>query len=107
MLLALREQSDSLCTPYWSGLLGSFSPSRYNRVPFPPDLQWEECCPLQLHYRHYAAECPAHFARVRGERPPGWMTDQLGAVVKDPAAWTGQTLFTDAARAQYRGSLGR
>ena len=24
MLLALREQSDSLCTPYWSGLLGSF-----------------------------------------------------------------------------------
>jgi hypothetical protein len=25
MLLALRKQSDSLCTPYWSGLLGSFS----------------------------------------------------------------------------------
>ena len=57
-------------------------------------LQCEECCPLQLHYRHYAAECPAHFARVRGEPPPGWTMDQLGAVVKDPAAWTGQTLPT-------------
>jgi hypothetical protein len=36
MQLALRDQSDSLCTPYSSGQLGSFW--TYRGVPFPPDL---------------------------------------------------------------------
>jgi hypothetical protein len=44
MQLALREQSDSLCTPYWSGLLDSFSPSSYRGVQLPPDLPCDECC---------------------------------------------------------------
>ncbi len=94
---ALREQSDSLCIPYSPGLLGSFSP--YRGVPFPPDLRCYECGALQ---QHYAAECPT----VRGEQPPGWMMDQMGAVVKDPAAWNGPDL-TDAARAKYRDFLSR
>ncbi len=64
MLLALREQSDSLCTQYSPGLLGSFSP--YRGVPFRPDLRYYECGALQ---QHYAAECPARLARVRGESP--------------------------------------
>ncbi len=34
------------------------------------------------------------------------MTDQMGAVVKDPAAWNGPDL-TDAASAKYRDCLGR
>jgi hypothetical protein len=34
------------------------------------------------------------------------MMDQLGAVVKDPAAWNGSDL-TDAARAKYCDFLGR
>ena len=98
---ALREQMDTLCIPYSPGLLGSFSP--YRGVPFPPDLRCYECCALQ---QHYAAECPARFARVRGEPPPGWMTDQSGAVVKDLAAWNGPDL-TDAARAKYRDFISR
>ena len=98
---ALREQMDTLCIPYSLGLLGSFSP--YRGVPFPPDLRCYECGALQ---QHYAAECPARFARVRGEPPPGWMTDQSGAVVKDPAAWNGPDL-TDAARAKCRDFISR
>jgi hypothetical protein len=101
MQLALREQSDSLYTPYSSGLLGWFSP--YLGVPFPPDLQCYEC---GTHQQHYAAEYPARLARVCGEPPPDWAMDQLGAVVKDSAAWNGPDL-TDAARAKYRDFQGR
>ncbi len=101
MLSAFREQSDSLCIPYSTGLLGSFSP--YRGVAFPQELRCFECGAAQ---QHYAAECPARFARVRGEPPPGWKMDHLGTVVKDPAAWNGPEL-TDAARAKYRDFLGR
>jgi hypothetical protein len=101
MLHAFREQSDSLCIPYSSGLLGSFSP--YLGVSFLPELQCFEC---GAHRQHYAAECPARFARVRGEPQQGWKMDHLGTAVKDPAAWNGPEL-TDAARAKYRDFLDR
>jgi hypothetical protein len=58
MLSAYREQSDSLCIPYSTGLLGSFSP--YRGVAFPQELRCFECGASQ---QHYAAECPARFAR--------------------------------------------
>ena len=92
-------QSDDLYIPYSTGLLGSFSP--YRGLAFPSNLTCFECGALQ---HHYAAECPSRFVRVRGEPPPGWKVDALGAVVKDHAAWNGPDL-TDVTRAQYRSFL--
>ena len=90
MLLALREQSESLCTPYCSGLLGSFL------------LQGTTVCRSRLicsvrsapRFGCTTVTMPLN-ARLTpletAEPPPGRTMDQLGAVVKDPAAWTGQT----------------
>ena len=71
-------QSDDLYIPYSTGLLAS--------------------------QHNYSAECPSRFVCVRGEPPPGWKVDVLGAVAKDYAAWNGQDL-TDAMRAQFRSFL--
>ncbi len=95
LLSAPQGQSDELYIQYSPVLLGSF-PS-YRNLPLPPNLTCFECGAF---LQHYCGECPASFLLVRGEPSPGWWVDQLGAVVKDPAAWIGQE-FTDAARVQF------
>ncbi len=91
-----QGQSDELYIPYSVGLLGTYSP--YRGLSFPANMSCFECGAFR---EHYATECPARFVRVRGEAPPGWRVDHLGAVVKDSAAWNGKDL-TDAERAQFR-----
>ncbi len=93
--LALQGRRTSSASRTRSGCSARF------REPLPPNLTCFECGAFR---QHYGAECPARFVRVRGEAPPGWKMDQLGAVVKDPAAWNGPDL-TDAARAQFRAFL--
>jgi hypothetical protein len=89
------SNTDELFIPYSQGMLGSFSP--YRGMPVAQSLQCFECKAMATHYGN---ECPARFARVRGEAPPGWTISGPGAVVKDPAAWNGTDL-TAAARAAY------
>jgi hypothetical protein len=89
------SNTDELYIPYSTGMLGSFSP--YRGMPIPQSLQCFECKAMASHYGN---ECPARFARVRGEAPPGWMISGPGTVVRDPAAWNGPDL-TAAARAAY------
>jgi hypothetical protein len=93
---APQGQSDELYIPDSIGLLGSFPP--YRGLLFPSNMSCFECGAFR---QHYATECPARFVHVRGEAPPGWRVDQLGAVIKDSAAWNGPDL-TDAVRAQFR-----
>jgi hypothetical protein len=91
-------QSDELFIPYSLAMLGKYSPYREIRTP-------AVCFECNAANAHFGNECPQRFSRVRGEVPPGWVLDR-GNAVRNPAAWNGPDLTTDA-RAEYRAFLAR
>jgi len=90
--------SDELFTPYSVGMLGSYTPYREIRLP-------AICFECNATNAHFGNECPQRFSRVRGEPPPGWLQER-GTIVRNPTAWQGADLTTEA-RAEYRAFLAR
>jgi hypothetical protein len=98
---ARERNTDELAIPFSTAMLGSFSPYRGVK----PTGACFEC---NRNDGHFALECPAKFARIKGEAPPGWRIDGPGQVSRNPAEWNpGQTELTDAARAQFRHFVAR
>jgi hypothetical protein len=90
------RNTDDLTTPFSVTMLGLFSPYRTAK----PQGRCYEC---NGNDGHFALECAARFARVKGEAPPGWRSDGPGRASKNPAEWNADlTELTDAARANYR-----
>jgi hypothetical protein len=95
------RNTDDLAVPFSSAMLGQYSPYRSAR----PQGQCFEC---NGNDGHFALECPARFARIKGEAPPGWRSDGLGRASKNPAEWSADLSdLTDVARAGYRAFIQR